>query len=62
MVERYAGWLIRWRWGVVMLTLAWLLAAAWGVTFLGFSNDYRRKRPHTFRSNRRSILEFDYTC
>lgn len=41
MVERYAGWLIRWRWGVVILTLAWLFAAAYGATFLTFSNDYR---------------------
>jgi hypothetical protein len=41
MVERYAGWLIRWRWGVVLFTLAWLLAAAYGASFLTFSNDYR---------------------
>ncbi len=41
MVERYATWLIRWRWAVVILTLVWLLAAAYGARFLTFSNDYR---------------------
>ena len=41
MVERYAGWLIRWRWGVVLLTLMWVFAAASGARFLGFTNDYR---------------------
>lgn len=41
MVERYATWLIRWRWVVLMLTLVWVVAAAYGVRFLTFSNDYR---------------------
>lgn len=41
MVERYAEWLIRWRWGVVLLTLIWVFAAASGARFLGFTNDYR---------------------
>lgn len=41
MVERYAGWLIRWRWLVVVATLLWVFAAASGVRFLGFTNDYR---------------------
>ncbi len=41
MVERYAGWLIRWRWVVVVLTLLWVFAAASGARFLTFSNDYR---------------------
>lgn len=41
MVERYAGWLIRWRWAVVIFTLVWLLASAYGARFLTFSNDYR---------------------
>ena len=41
MVERYAGWLIRWRWLVILLTLLWVVAAASGARFLSFTNDYR---------------------
>ncbi len=41
MVERYAGWLIRWRWLVLLLTLVWVFAAASGARFLSFTNDYR---------------------
>lgn len=41
MVERYTALLIRWRWLVVLLTLVWVFAAASGVRFLSFTNDYR---------------------
>ncbi len=41
MVERYAGWLIRYRWLVIVLTLLWVVLAASGGRFLSFSNDYR---------------------
>ncbi len=41
MVERYAKWLIRNRWLVLVLTLGWVVLAASGVRFLSFSNDYR---------------------
>ncbi len=41
MVERYARMLIRWRWLVLPLTLVWVFAAASGMRFLWFTNDYR---------------------
>lgn len=40
-VTHYAHWLIRWRWIVVLASLAGALAAATGGQFLGFSTNYR---------------------
>ncbi len=40
-VVGYAHWLIRWRWAVVLASLAITLAAASGGQFLGFSTNYR---------------------
>ncbi len=55
MVERYATWLIRWRWAVVMLTLVWVVAAAMGGRLLSFSNDYRI----FFSADNPQLLAFD---
>ncbi len=41
MAEKYANFLIRWRWLVVIFTLIWIALAASGGRFLSFSNDYR---------------------
>ncbi|HEB81473.1 MAG TPA: hypothetical protein ENJ11_01280 [Gammaproteobacteria bacterium] len=41
MVESYTRWIIRWKYLVVLLTLAITFAAAFGGKFLSFSNDYR---------------------
>jgi uncharacterized protein len=41
MVESYTRWIIRWRYLVVLVTIALTFAAASGGRFLGFSNDYR---------------------
>jgi predicted RND superfamily exporter protein len=41
MIESYTRWIIRWRYLVVLVTIALTLAAASGGRFLGFSNDYR---------------------
>jgi uncharacterized protein len=41
MVESYTRWIIRWKYLVVLATLALVFAASYGGQFLGFSNDYR---------------------
>ena len=41
MIESYTRWIIRWRYLVVLVTIALTLAVASGGRFLGFSNDYR---------------------
>ncbi len=41
MIESYTRWIIRWKYLVVLITLALTFAAASGGRFLGFSNDYR---------------------
>jgi len=41
MVLKYAEWLLRWRWMVILLTLISLIALASGTRFLEFTNDYR---------------------
>ena len=41
MIESYTRWIIRWRYLVVLVTIALTVAAASGGRFLGFSNDYR---------------------
>lgn len=38
---RYAQWVIRWRWLVLLATLLMTVAAAMGASKLGFTNDYR---------------------
>jgi predicted RND superfamily exporter protein len=41
LIESYTRWIIRWKYSVVLASLAVVLAAAYGGQFLGFSNDYR---------------------
>ncbi len=41
MVESYTRWIIRWKYLIVLVTLALTFAAASGGRFLSFSNDYR---------------------
>lgn len=41
MVESYTRWIIRWRYLVVLLTIALVMAAGYGGQKLAFSNDYR---------------------
>ena len=41
MVESYTRWVIRWKYLVVLASIALVFAAAYGGQFLGFSNDYR---------------------
>ncbi len=41
MIESYTRWIIRWKYLVVLASLAMVFAAAYGGQFLGFSNDYR---------------------
>ncbi|MFP5305600.1 MAG: efflux RND transporter permease subunit [Gammaproteobacteria bacterium] len=40
-IVAYAQWLIRWRWGVLLLSLLIMLALASGARLLRFSTDYR---------------------
>ena len=40
-VVAYATWIVRWRWPVVLLSVAATLALASGDRFIQFSNDYR---------------------
>lgn len=41
MVESYTRWIIRWRYLVLLASIALVFAAAFGGKFLSFSNDYR---------------------
>ncbi len=41
MIESYTRWIIRWKYLVVLASIAVVFAAAYGSQFLGFSNDYR---------------------
>jgi len=41
MIESYTRWIIRWKYLVVLASIAITFAAAYGGQFLGFSNDYR---------------------
>lgn len=41
MIESYTRWIIRWKYLVVLATIAVVIATAYGGKFLGFSNDYR---------------------
>ena len=41
MIESYTRWIIRWKYLVLLVTIALTFAAASGGRFLGFSNDYR---------------------
>ena len=40
-LSRYGDWIVRWRWLVVITTVALALAAASGGRFLSFNNEYR---------------------
>jgi predicted RND superfamily exporter protein len=41
MITKYTKWILRWRWGVILLTLATLIGLGSGGRFLEFTNDYR---------------------
>jgi predicted RND superfamily exporter protein len=41
MITKYAQAIIRWRWLVLILSFAWVMAAASGGQFLAFTTDYR---------------------
>lgn len=41
MIEKYAAWLIRWRWLVILLTFLSVAMLASGGRFLSLTNDYR---------------------
>jgi len=41
MVESYTSWVIRWKYFVALVSIALVVAAAYGGQYLGFSNDYR---------------------
>ncbi len=55
MIESYTRWIIRWKYLVVLVTLALTFAAASGMQFLGFSNDYRM----FFGDDNPQLLAFD---
>ena len=55
MIESYTRWIIRWKYLVVLVTLALTFAAASGGRFLGFSNDYRM----FFGDDNPQLLAFD---
>jgi len=55
MIESYTRWIIRWKYLVVLITLALTFAAASGGRFLGFSNDYRM----FFGEDNPQLLAFD---
>jgi len=39
--KEFGGWVIRFRWWIILLTIVLVFAAASGGRFLGFSTDYR---------------------
>ncbi|MBT8438181.1 MAG: MMPL family transporter, partial [Gammaproteobacteria bacterium] len=41
MIESYTRWIIRWKYIVVLASIALVFATAYGGQYLGFSNDYR---------------------
>ena len=41
MVERYAAFILRYRWATIFLALAWVAAMAAGARYLTFTSDYR---------------------
>lgn len=55
MVESYTRWIIRWKYLVVLASLAVVVAAAYGGQFLEFSNDYRM----FFGENNPQLLAFE---
>ena len=40
-ITAYAQWLIRWRWPVILVTIALAATAGYGAKNLAFKNDYR---------------------
>ena len=55
MVEKYAHWIIRWRYLVVLLSIAVIFAAGSGMPRLSMSNDYRM----FFGEDNPQLLEFE---
>jgi predicted RND superfamily exporter protein len=55
MVESYTRWIIRWKYLVLLVSLALVFAAAYGGKFLGFSNDYRM----FFGENNPQLIAFE---
>lgn len=55
MIESYTRWIIRWKYFVVLASLAVVFAAAYGGQFLGFSTDYRM----FFGENNPQLLAFE---
>ena len=41
-VSRYAEWIVRWRWPVIIVTLALGIWASLGNQFISYSGDYRQ--------------------
>ena len=41
LVVRYAEWLIRWRWAVLVVTLSLGILGAMGMQYIAYSGDYR---------------------
>jgi hypothetical protein len=41
MIDRYARWLLRWRYLVVLVCVAATVAMGWGIQHIGFSSDFR---------------------
>jgi predicted RND superfamily exporter protein len=41
MIIKYTKWILRWRWAVILLTIATLIGLGSGGRFLEFTNDYR---------------------
>ena len=39
--NEFGGWLIRFRWWIILFAIVFVFAAASGARFLGFSTDYR---------------------
>ncbi|MES0327794.1 MAG: MMPL family transporter, partial [Gammaproteobacteria bacterium] len=55
MIENYAHWIIRWRYLVVLLVIAGVVAAGTGLPKLSMSNDYRM----FFGEDNPQLLEFE---
>ena len=39
--NEFGGWVIRFRWWIILFAIVFVFAAASGARFLGFSTDYR---------------------
>ena len=43
--QSYGRWVIRWRWPIIVITVALTLAAGSGIRYLGFATNYRDASP-----------------